>query len=677
MRGAIQVACFLAVIVSSHALAQEEAPLSVQVTSTPTGATVEIQGRGSVGRTPIRALRLPRGEHDFVFTRRGYARTVVRANVTEDRQVVTATLARPAFVEVRADHLAARGARIRVDGQPAGTVPARIEVAPGRRLIEVESDGFLTFGQWVDATEGQSSTLNVRLEERPSEVGSILVTTNVADAEVSIDGRPRGRTPHLAHGLAPGPHQVVVTSGERRAERSVEVRADAREVVQIVLEEAPAPTGSASIQTDPAGATVLVDGEPRGLTLDALTPGPHMLELTLEGYVNEQRVLTIEPGVRAELSAALSRGEPQPGRIVVRASREDAFVQIDGLSRGRAPLTLENVQPGPHAVRVIAAGAAPFEARCVITSGETCTIDAQLTIAPVRVRVQSIGDPAPDARLFVDGVEAGELPWAGELPIGAHELEVRASGISPVTRSIVIEAGMPDQSLSMVIERPAPPEEELTAPAETAPIAPVEPPAPFVSRNSAEALASGRVAMAFFLGWPYLLGLELDVGLPGPVDLGIAARTFGRLTELELHARVGARLADVVALGGWLRLASGLGPDEINAFTAKLDARVTVLPISDVSITGWIGVDFTTDAYPFTEQDAAVRLAGDVSRQDLVRGRVGGAVDWRFASAWSLGVRLEGIFASTGGRRRILGDVLELGNQDSEFYGELHAGVEL
>src|SRR5688500_2317016 len=164
----------LIVLIAAPALAQEEA--SVRVTSTPSGASVEVVGRGPVGRTPIRALRIPRGEYDFVFTRTGYARTVVHATVGEDGQVIDATLERPATLNVRADHLAARGARIRVDGLQVGTVPGRIPVAPGRRLVEVEADGFLTFGQWVDVTSGQTATVNVRLEERPSDVGSILVT---------------------------------------------------------------------------------------------------------------------------------------------------------------------------------------------------------------------------------------------------------------------------------------------------------------------------------------------------------------------------------------------------------------------------------------------------------------------------------------------------------------------
>lgn len=671
------------VSIAAPARAQDEqAPeVMIEIESTPPRATVEVLGRGEVGRTPLRRLRIRPGAYDFVFTRTGYARTTMHVAVTENGQTITATLERPATVVVRADHLPARGAQIRVDGQPSGTVPGRVEVAPGRRLIEVEQDGYLTFGQWVEVAAGASATLNVRLDERPSDVGSILVITDVANAEVTVDGESRGQTPRLVEGLTPGEHRVVVAAPNgARVEQTVAVRADAREIVSVELAAEPPPPGSIAVVTDPPGATLLVDGQPRGITpmnVESLSPGAHILDVSLEGYVNEQRVVTIEPSGHAELSVALSRGEPRPGRIVAHASREDAFVVIDGASRGRAPISLEHVRPGRHVVRIVAEGAEPYETECVITYGETCTVEATLAGAPIPItaRADVEGEPVEGARLFVDGREVGVLPWQGALPIGPHELEARAEGVAPVLRHIEVAAGM-EPSIAFAFNRasvvdsnadpaPEPPGDTPT------PSAPREP-APFVPRSSAEALANGSGTASFFVGWPYLFGGEVLVGLPGPLDLGVAVRTFGRLTELEIASRFGARLADFVALGVLVRLDAGIGPDDIDAFTARLDGRVTLLPISDVAITAWIGLDLSTDRYPYVETDGSTRLS-DVGRQDLVRARLGGALAWRFAPEWSMELRLEGILASTEGTRRIYGDVLQLANPDTQLYGELAA----
>ncbi|HEY8432734.1 MAG TPA: PEGA domain-containing protein [Sandaracinaceae bacterium] len=668
---------------SAHA--QDAETVTVEVVSTPRGATVEVLGRGEVGRTPIRRLALPRGEHDFVFTRRGYARTVVHAAVTEDGQRIGAVLERPAVVNVRADHLPARGAHIRVDGQLAGRVPARVEVAPGRRLIEVEAEGFLTFAQWVELEAGQTRSIDVRLEERLPDLGSILVVTDVSGAEVFVDGTSRGHTPRVVEGLTPGEHRVeVVAPSGARVERTVEVRVDAREIVSVELADRPPPPGRASVVSEPPGATVLVDGEPRGVTpivIEGLSPGPHIFDLSLEGFVNEQRVVTVEPSAEIEVSVTLSRGEPRPGRIVVRANREDAFVIVDGLSRGRAPISLEHVRPGRHSVRLVAEGVAPYEAECVITYGETCTIDARLEPPPIAVRVVATdgAERVDGARLFVDGEEVGPLPWDGALAVGTHELEARTDDLEPARRTVEITAGMAPVYIALTFTRPpeAPAravEEETLAPEEEVP---PERPLPareiaFVPRAGAEALASGAGYVAFSAGWPYLLGAEIGVGLPGPADLGVALRTFGRLTELTVSTRVGARVLEFLALGALLRLSAGVGPDDVNSFLGRLDGRVTFLPIRELGLSLWLGVDLSTDDYPFVETDASTRLAA-VGRQDLARARLGGAVDVRVTPEWSIGVRVEGVLGSSAGRRRIFGDVLELGNEDTQVYGDVAA----
>lgn len=674
---------WITLLLSLLALPVHAQELRVQVSSTPRRATVEVLGRGEVGRTPIRALRLPAGEYDFIFTLPGYARQVVQVAVTENGQEVGATLERAASLNVRADHIAARGAAIRVDGQQVGSVPGRVEIAPGRRLVEVEAEGYLTFSHWVELPAGATETLNVRLDERPPDTGAILIVTDVRDAEVIVDGERRGPTPRVVEGLAPGSHRVeVVAESGARVESTVEVRAGAREVVSVELASRPPPPGRVSVVTAPPGATVLVDGAPRGETpvvVEGLTPGAHMLDVSLEGFVSQQRVLTVESGVEARLEVTLERGEPRPGRIVVRASHENTFVIVDGLSRGRAPISLEHVRPGRHVVRLVAEGRAASETECVITYGETCTIDGELAPAPVPVRIEASvdGETVPGARLFVDGEEVGAMPWEGELSVGAHELVARAEGLEPASRRLSVDAALVNAVVVLSLAWPEPPavepvEEDIEEENDEAPVAMPEAPRAFVPRSGADVLPSGAGTAGFFIGWPHFIGAELAVGLPGAADVGFTLRTFGRLTELEVGGRVGGRVLDFLAIGAELRLSAGLGPDDVNAFGAMLDGRVTAFPIPELAFSVSIGIDLTTDAYPYLERDASRGLV-NVGRQDLARARLGGALEWRFLPEWSAELFLEGILASTGGTRRIYGDLLGLGGPDTQLYGELAA----
>ena len=86
--------------------------------------------------------------------------------------------------------------------------------------------------------------------------------------EVTVDGRPRGRTPLVAY-LAPGPHTVRGTRpGGLEAERAVEGPAGASRVVDLEL-AAPAPRADVRILGAGAAASMALIGLGAGLALGA------------------------------------------------------------------------------------------------------------------------------------------------------------------------------------------------------------------------------------------------------------------------------------------------------------------------------------------------------------------------------------------------------------------------
>lgn len=68
------------------------------------------------------------------------------------------------------------------------------------------------------------------------------------------------------------------------------------------------------INTDPPGATVALDGQPRGHTPFAgeLSLGAHRLELTLAGFETVSRDLLAQPGGSNEIQETLTRSPPPP-----------------------------------------------------------------------------------------------------------------------------------------------------------------------------------------------------------------------------------------------------------------------------------------------------------------------------------------------------------------------------
>jgi PEGA domain len=78
-------------------------------------------------------------------------------------------------------------------------------------------------------------------------------------------------------------------------------------------------TGGLRVESDPAGATVYVDGHPAGetpLTVATLAPGVHRVRLVRAGYLENSRLVTVKGGARGMVRAQLTVAAP-PLRIVV------------------------------------------------------------------------------------------------------------------------------------------------------------------------------------------------------------------------------------------------------------------------------------------------------------------------------------------------------------------------
>ena len=116
----------------------------------------------------------------------------------------------------------------------------------------------------------------------------------------------------------------------------------------------PAPvasTGTLIVNTEPAGAAVVIDGRQRGMTpvTVALTSGEHVMVL---GTDQDPRTvkLNIAPGAQLSQFYELPHAAPVHGQLQVRSDPPGAKVLVDGQNRGVAPLTVPDLAPGTHAV---------------------------------------------------------------------------------------------------------------------------------------------------------------------------------------------------------------------------------------------------------------------------------------------------------------------------------------
>ena len=128
----------------------------------------------------------------------------------------------------------------------------------------------------------------------------------------SVDGEVKGNTP-LSVSLTRGAHVVEISAGGEPRVIPIEI-ASGQTLSQYVELAGIQTLGRLSIQSAPAGATVLIDGQPRGTTpleVPDVPAGEHELVLDLNGQRTRQSV-TVATGVTTTVKGAMDAGRAMP-----------------------------------------------------------------------------------------------------------------------------------------------------------------------------------------------------------------------------------------------------------------------------------------------------------------------------------------------------------------------------
>ena len=189
---------------------------------------------------------------------------------------------------------------------------------------------------------------------------------------------------------------------------------------------APEGLGTLSVQTNPAGATVVIDGQQRGATPLSvqLKPGRHVVELVTDGDVRSIPVM-ITPGGQVSHSIEIPRATSALGELQIRTEPAGAQVTVDGRLLGKSPLTAEGLTPGPHTV-VLENELGQVTQRVTIEAGTTASLVVPMT-APRNAPLSGwISVNAPiDVQLYENQRLLGSSQTDRIMvSVGRHDIEV-------------------------------------------------------------------------------------------------------------------------------------------------------------------------------------------------------------------------------------------------------------
>ncbi len=143
-------------------------------------------------------------------------------------------------------------------------------------------------------------------------------------------------------------------------------------------------------------------------------------------YLLKAHDADLKPDVKKDIQRALDELKMITGEVLFQVDQPDAEISVDGrVLAGPTPLPPIRFNVGLHRVRVAKAGFEPREQEFMVASDQVVKVPVHLemiaTTGHVTIREQN-GIPA---HVFIDGKDVGPAPWDGDLPAGAHVIELR------------------------------------------------------------------------------------------------------------------------------------------------------------------------------------------------------------------------------------------------------------
>ncbi len=311
------------------------------------------------------------------------------------------------------------GAKVFVDGTQHGTLPSCTVILyePGHHLLHVEAPFHRPFDEcvWLDKSDPVASkTVHLKRDR-----GLLLVKTDPAGATVTCRGSSLGITPLLITTLPCGQDQVHKLELSLNGYKKTRIDVPMPSRTPLVREEKLVlDSGILDCDTEPAGATVLVngieqrlpDGRPKVTPTEVMIPREGAkLTFRLEGFKDEERSVDgMSAGERKPLVLKL---EGTPARLSVVTEPDRAKVYLDGKFQGMSPVTGVTAVSGEHEIRVELSGYATVTSKVRLENGRDTT--ETFKMENILGRIEVVTTPA-GAKISLDGKPVGSTRPLGD-----------------------------------------------------------------------------------------------------------------------------------------------------------------------------------------------------------------------------------------------------------------------
>lgn len=204
---------------------------------------------------------------------------------------------------------------------------------------------------------------------------------------------------------------------------------------------------------------VYVDGEKKcdqsPCVLNNVVAGSHLVRTKTAGVADSaERAVVVEAGESRVHHVDLGEVQGSAGLRV--AADGDVRVSVDGRDLGAPPVSLDEVEPGDHIVKVTGRSGfyQPYEEKLALRPGEVRSIGPiRLNVLKARLHIE-IGDGADGARVRLDGRSIAVPADVDVDPNESHEVRAIKRGEPDFSEQVAFSPGEVDHTVRIEMDAP-------------------------------------------------------------------------------------------------------------------------------------------------------------------------------------------------------------------------------
>jgi hypothetical protein len=375
----------LILVLANVIFAQRVEKCQLYIKTDPEGAIIKCNGELQ-GASPTTMKDLEMGTYIVSASLKGYK--TVYENVSFDSPSMRAALEiemepELGLVLVKTEP---EGAEVEIGDKTYGTTPLLINsLRFGEYEVLLKKSGFDVLKIPLVINNRRPILIDKALA---SDTATLIISSEPSDADVTVNGVPKGTTPCTISGVRKGEVRIEISLDSYESLATTMLLApNQQEKIDVKLKSLPS---SLEITSNPGSARIYINGKFKGIAPVKemnIEPGNYMVSAELEGYETLEQNISVG---RGEDSREEFRLESNAGSLEIITAPSGVKILVDGKEYGKtksgqddsdeisAPLLIDSLAAGEHVVTFTRSKFFPASQSINIVKGEKTKLQKNL-----------------------------------------------------------------------------------------------------------------------------------------------------------------------------------------------------------------------------------------------------------------------------------------------------------